>query len=709
MGKITTEEFKYFVINTPDKWRNGFSDSTVIDQEGSLSLTPMQSITQVAEGGQHTGIAVDKRGDLFIIEATTCQILKYSFKEQVLNRVNCFGGCGIEYGKFGFSYGRQKTFSGGLAFGKLSLYIADTSNHRVQAFYLPGYQIRFVLGKEVHGKPASGTGMGEFNHPRDIVTDRTENIYVLDYGNHRIQKFNKFGRFLQYLEVRDKHVIQQPESIAIDRDDFVYVVDSVRLRVEKFDRTGNHVAMLIRFDQLIHPIQPSGIAVGPNGIIYIGEMSGGDDLRIHQFDPTGTYLGHFGSYSGRCFKLTVDRQGRLYGSCGAVGQVFLFSDTQTFEKEGTYFSQIFDSTIPGCNWHRIALDIIPARKARLDVFFHTSDTRVDRSEIEQNQAWVHLMTAPHNSVETDDALFFEGVGRYLQLKFDFFGDGFGSYKVKQAQVYFERLSYLRYLPAVYQEDEESRNFLERFLSIFESMSFEVEQNIKHIARYFDSTVVEGEFLEWLGSWLAIIQDGNWPEPKRRKLLENAFQLFKKRGTLQGLKEMIELFTEGKTAIIEHHSLQTPIVLTANSRVGRSTVIGKRFIRPLILEETSRVGEFALKETEDPAQLPFEINAFDFTILADTARLDNNQLIALHRLVEEEKPAHTRCFLRTGKGDMQLGKHAFLEVDTMLSGGYKPMKLGLTSHLGKRTFLGTKFCRKGTIGTRSRIAMDAILN
>jgi hypothetical protein len=174
--------------------------------------------------------------------------------------------------------------------------------------------------------------------------------------------------------------------------------------------------------------------------------------------------------------------------------------------------------------------------------------------------------------------------------------------------------------------------------------------------------------------------------------------------------MIELFTEGPTRIIEHHLLQTPMVLGAHSTLGRSTVVGRSFAKRLVLEESSRIGEFALIETDQPAERPFEVGAFDFTLLADTSKLENDaQRQALRQRVEEEKPAHTRCFLRASGETMRLGAHAFLGVDTTLSKGFEIARLGINSQIGKETFLGTKFRRRGVIGVRSTIAVDAVLH
>jgi phage tail-like protein len=752
MRCTTPEEFNYFTINTPGKWREGWLDSVFIDGEGHLSLTPLLNIGEAGELGHATGLAIDNKGDLFIIDAADCQIYRFAADSRTLHRLECLESCGVDVGKpacpgnlrrpwrvkglFGcgdeigqFDFNSEGEFSGGLAFGKETLYVADTFNHRVQGFYLPQFQLRLVLGKAGHCSYESGDGQGEFNQPKDIVTDSRENLYVLDYGNKRIQKFNRSGKFLRFIGMVGEHALQQPESIAIDNKDFIYVIDSGTSTVEKFNANGEWQSTPVEWPADIpeqfrdpdHPTQPSAIAVDANGIIYVGEKGAGDQLTIHLFDqsiqqfdrtlyPARRYLGHFGRYSGGCFKLILDKEGRLYASRGPEGGVLLFAGDGLFGEQGTYYSKVFDSTIESCEWHRLALDVQPAEKSTLELFFRASDNPFDRGEAEGIfLRWQPLFSTPHGAVAVEDALFPKAVGRYLQLRFVFTGDGFHTHKVRQAQIYFQRLSYLRYLPSTYQEDEEGRYFLERFLSIFESMSLEVEQEIAGVAKYFDPDVVSGEFLDWLGTWLAVLRDYNWPEAKRRELLERAFYLYKLRGTMQGLRQMIELFTEGETFIVEHHRLLTPLVLGANSTLDSTTVVGKSFAKRLILEESSRIGDFSLIETDEPAEKPFEVGAYDFTVVADTSKLKSDaQVQALRRLVEEERPAHTRYFLRVGGEAMQLGQHALMQVDTKLSKGFATARLGVTSQIGKGTFVGKRFRRRGVIGMRSTIMVDAIL-
>lgn len=738
----TTEEFRFFTINTPGRWREGWGDSVLIDPAGHLSLAPSTFIGQ-SVFGRPTGLALDRDGDLHVIDADDCQIYKVG-EGGTPRRLGCceahgaggqhfacrgrrarargargLFGCGGDSGEFRFKDDREA--SGGLAFGRETLYVADPFNHRVQGFSLPEFQLRLVLGRRGRCGHLSGAGEGEFDRPRDVVTDGRENLYVLDYGNRRIQKFDRRGRFVRFVGAGGAHRLERPESIAVDEDGNLYVVDSGTATVERFGPDGAWQNTAVRWPddipkQFRDPgrlTQPAAVAVGEGGIIYVGEKGEGSlSVRLfdQRLDPARRYLGRFGEYAGGCFKLVVGRGGRLFASCGPGG-VLLFAGETDFQKRGAYYSRVFDSTIESCAWHRLDLDVQPAEKSALETFFRVSDTEFARDEKEGVLLpWLPLFSTPSGADAVEDALFKKAVGRYLQLKFVLTGDGSRTHRVKQARVYFERNSYLRYLPAIYQEDAAGRDFLERFLSIFESMSLDVEQEIEGVAKYFDPRAVNAEFLEWLGTWLAVLRDHNWPEEKRRELLGRAFRLYALRGTTRGLRQMIELFTGGATAVVEHHRLLTPLTLGATSTLGVSTVVGKTSARRLVLEESSRIGGFALIEADEPPERPFEAGAFDFTVIADTSRLQGDaQLAALRRLVEEEKPAHTRAFLRVGGGAMKLGGGAVLQVDTKLSQGFETARLGLTSRIGTGTFLGKRFRRRGVIGTRSTITVDTVLH
>lgn len=148
-----------------------------------------------------------------------------------------------------------------------------------------------------------------------------------------------------------------------------------------------------------------------------------------------------------------------------------------------------------------------------------------------------------------DALLESAEGRYLWVKIELIGSKRGSPRVASFRAYFPRTSYLRYLPAIYRRDEVSEEFLERFLSIFESVFVDIEEEIGNVTRYMDPGGIVVDDLQWLGSWLALETDETWPKSARRELVARAPELFKKRGTREGLLEVLSLY-------LRHVSLRT---------------------------------------------------------------------------------------------------------------------------------------------------------
>ncbi|MCX9009880.1 MAG: phage tail protein [Candidatus Methanoperedens sp.] len=170
--------------------------------------------------------------------------------------------------------------------------------------------------------------------------------------------------------------------------------------------------------------------------------------------------------------------------------------------------------------------------------------------------------------ERRDALFQEDIeGQYLWFKITLTGSEALSPALKSLTVFFPRMSYLDYLPAVYQEDPVSKEFLERFLSIFESIFYEIDFKIEHLSRFFDAYGTPLEFISWLGSWLSISEDENFPEEMKRLYIHSAISLYKKRGTREGLEESIALFLYTKKYpdksfedIAAHYKQEKPFIV-----------------------------------------------------------------------------------------------------------------------------------------------------
>jgi phage tail-like protein len=98
--------------------------------------------------------------------------------------------------------------------------------------------------------------------------------------------------------------------------------------------------------------------------------------------------------------------------------------------------------------------------------------------------------------------------------------------------------YIESLPVIYADND----FLARFLLMFQTVWEPLEQRQDHIAMYFDPRTSPSSFLPWLASWLDLSFNQHWPEIRRRRLLAEAIDLYRWRGTRYGLVRMIEVCT-----------------------------------------------------------------------------------------------------------------------------------------------------------------------
>ena len=86
-----------------------------------------------------------------------------------------------------------------------------------------------------------GAGDGQFDGPGGMAVDASGNVYVADYGNHRVQKFTSTGAYVAQWGTHGSGNGQfnGPEGVAVDAGGNVYVADFGNNRIQKFTGTGS--------------------------------------------------------------------------------------------------------------------------------------------------------------------------------------------------------------------------------------------------------------------------------------------------------------------------------------------------------------------------------------------------------------------------------------------------------------------------------------
>lgn len=125
-----------------------------------------------------------------------------------------------------------------------------------------------------------------FYMPSDIAIDNQGNVYVLDSGNHRIQKFNPDGQYITTIGRKGQGPAEFyfPISIDIDPKGYLYISDSgnQRIQILKPDGTDYKTIQMVKDPIGVSRISKSGnlIMGSGGGFFSFGPGAVMDDERL---------------------------------------------------------------------------------------------------------------------------------------------------------------------------------------------------------------------------------------------------------------------------------------------------------------------------------------------------------------------------------------------------------------------------------------------
>jgi phage tail-like protein len=225
---------------------------------------------------------------------------------------------------------------------------------------------------------------------------------------------------------------------------------------------------------------------------------------------------------------------------------------------------------------------------------------------------------------------------------------------------------LRYLPDIYTEDP----FLGQFLSAFEKVllgrndvdlcyqngrfyASKTDPNIKNdssnplacyqgleetiagISTYFEADTTPQDFLEWLSGWVALTLRADVAPAIQRTFIGKAVWLYSLRGTIQGIKEIINIYVGTYPTITE---MGKPFEIGVNSTIGVDTLL-------------------------DSGAPHF------FRVSINLNTTDQDQINKITQVVtsilDQEKPAHTFYALTVVTPTLEIGVHSTIGEDTLL--------------------------------------------
>lgn len=187
-------------------------------------------------------------------------------------------------------------------------------------------QSKFFSSVQVIG--TRGAGIGEFNKPRSVAVDASDNLYVVDM-TARVQKFSPAGVFLSFWQFPDT-AKGKPKGMTRDRDGNIVVVEPHYSRINYFTPEGKLVARWGDHGTNIGQLgMPRAAVFNQRGEVYVCEYTLSE--RVQYFTAHGEKcLGAFGKLGdgpgefSRAEGLGIDRAGNIYvaDSCNHRIQIF---------------------------------------------------------------------------------------------------------------------------------------------------------------------------------------------------------------------------------------------------------------------------------------------------------------------------------------------------------------------------------------------------
>jgi phage tail-like protein len=315
-------------------------------------------------------------------------------------------------------------------------------------------------------------------------------------------------------------------------------------------------------------------------------------------------------------------------------------------------------------------------------------------------------------------------GRFLWVRIELVGDGRTTPELAALRVYANRRGYAQlYLPELYREDvygveansvepATPADFLDRMLGTFESFLTPLEGRIASAWLLTAPRAVPAEALDWLASWLGFVFAADLPTLARRAMLERAWELYQKRGTLAGLRLALELatigddgvgaVTRGEVVVVEDFRLRRTfstilgadlsdpgdpllpgLIVSGNSLVGDTLFLGEEDNRAFLAVFAPELDDAQGRHDEAAVLAFFDRLAHRATVLVHQEMRDQD-LGLLRQIVDLEAPAHVEVKIVTATYRFRVAMSSLLGIDTFLAPKPAPGPVALDrSHVGVR--------------------------
>lgn len=147
----------------------------------------------------------------------------------------------------------------------------------------------------------SGSGNGVFQYPIGMAFDASENLYIADQNNHRVQKFDSNGNFIRAFGAS---YLSSPQGVAVSPSNgYIYVANNYPAQIVKFDSNGNYIGVVTPPSN-----RATGLAFDSSSNLYLTSWY---DNVVYKFSSSDTYISSWGGLN-QPYGVAVDHNNNVY-------------------------------------------------------------------------------------------------------------------------------------------------------------------------------------------------------------------------------------------------------------------------------------------------------------------------------------------------------------------------------------------------------------
>ncbi len=224
-------------------------------------LQAFQQATAVNTAGltsNPSGVAVDTAGDQFISNWGNNQIVKV------------------------LAGGGASTLP--ITGATLSLALGMAVNNTTRQLYIASFSNNQIVAVSTNGGAASivNTGSFKLSNPTDVAVDAQGDLFIADYGNHRVLEVNAAGSVS--IVATPGFALSSPWGVAVDTQGNLFISDfgtNRVVRVTPVGGLGGNYGTGDTATSVISLFQPAGLAVDQQGNLFIANFGNNQVVEVN--------------------------------------------------------------------------------------------------------------------------------------------------------------------------------------------------------------------------------------------------------------------------------------------------------------------------------------------------------------------------------------------------------------------------------------------